>query len=157
MDKKITVENLKEAIFDVLKTMFFEPLQAVEKDIKLLDWFSQKQPLFEAKLAFSGPKNGFFYMIVPESVATEITANFLGIDEDETDNEQKIDTIKEALNMIGGKVFSFFDRAGEYKLHIPELIRIEAHTYELLEEINGKTVLIELTDNRLAAGVRIDT
>jgi len=59
--------------------------------------------------------------------------------------------------MIGGKVFSFFDRAGEYKLHIPELIRIEEHTYELLEEINGKTVLIELTDNRLAAGVRIGT
>ncbi len=157
MDKKITVENLREAIFDVLKTMFFEPLQAVEKDITLLDWFSRKQALFAAKLTFSGPKNGFFYMIVPESVATEITANFLGIDESETDTEQKIDTIKEALNMIGGRVFSFFDREGEYKLNIPELISVEAHKHEILKKINGKTVFIELTDNRLAAGVRIDT
>jgi len=157
MDKNITVENLREAIFDVLETMFFEPLQSVDRDIKLSEWFSQKEALFAAKLDFNGPNSGFFYIIVPESVATEITANFLGIDEDKTDNEQKIDTIKEALNMIGGRVFSFFDREGEYKLNIPELIRVEAHKYEILEKINGKTVLIELTDNRLAAGVRIDT
>lgn len=157
MEKSITAENLKEAIFDVLETMFFEPLQSVDKDIKLCEWFSQKEALFAAKLNFNGPNSGFFYIIAPESVVTEITANFLGIDEGETNNEQKTDTIKEALNMIGGRIFSFFDREGKYKLSIPELLGNRANKHELLDRINGKTVLIELTDNRLAAGVSIDT
>ena len=157
MDRKIITENLEEAIFNVLETMFFEPVQIINKEISLLNWFSDKQPLFGANLAFIGPMKGFFYMFVPNTVATEITANFLGIDEEEIDDEQRMDTVKEALNMIGGNVFSFFDKKGEFKLGIPKLMGEEKNTYEMLEKIKGDTVFIESMDNRLAAGVAIET
>jgi adenylosuccinate synthase len=93
--------------------MFFEPLQIIEKDMTLQEWFSDNSSIIGATLGFSGPLTGSFYFLIPVSAADEIDSNFLGIETEEIDDEQRMDTVKEALNMIGGGSFSLFDKDGE--------------------------------------------
>ena len=157
MDKEKVMKNLRVAISNVMETMFFEPLQIIEKDMTLQKWFSDNSSIIGATLRFSGPLTGSFYLLVPVAATDEIVANFLAIDSGEIDDDQREDTIKEALNMIGGGSFSFFDKDGEFKLGIPELMSKEKCAFEQLGLIKGDTIFLESTDNRLAAGVEIET
>ena len=157
MGKETVMKNLRVAISNVMETMFFEPLQIIEKDMTLQEWFSDNSSIIGATLGFSGPLTGSFYLLIPVTAADEIVSNFLGIDMGEIDDEQRMDTVKEALNMIGGGSFSLFDKDGEFKLSIPELMSKEKCAYDQLGHIKGDTIFLESTDNRLAAGVEIET
>ncbi|MBW1798761.1 MAG: chemotaxis protein CheX, partial [Deltaproteobacteria bacterium] len=106
-----------------------------------------------ATLNFTGPFAGSVYVLIPAKVVSEITANFLGLEKEETNEEQRRDTLKEALNMIGGHMFSLFDKEGDISLGLPELIEEDKLKYDNLGEIKGDIVFIETEDNRLAAGV----
>jgi CheY-specific phosphatase CheX len=150
------MKNLRVAISNVMETMFFEPVQIIEKDMTLQEWFPDGSSIIGATLGFSGPLTGSFYLLVPVTATDKIVANFLGIDGGEIDDEQRMDTVKEALNMIGGGSFSLFDKDGEFKLSIPELMSKEKCAYDQLGHIKGDTVFLESTDNRLAAGVGIE-
>ena len=155
MDKKKLMMNLKVGISNVMETMFFEPVQIIEKNTTLQEWFSDGEPIIGATLGFSGPLTGSFYLLVPLTATDDIVGNFLGHCRKEIDYNQRTDTVKEALNMIGGESFSLFERNGEFKLAIPELMSKEKCTYEQLGNIKGDTVFIESMDNRLAAGIEI--
>jgi len=143
---------MKQAISDVLETMFFQPVQISCKDCTLQEWFSDKQSLLGAILSFSGPFAGSIYIVIPVNLIKEITANFLGIEKEEVNENQKKDTIKEALNMIGGHMFSLFDKEGVISLGIPELIEDSNLKHDNLGEIKGNTFFIK-TDNHRAAVV----
>ncbi len=153
MDRETMLESMRVAISNVLETMFFEPVQISENNCTLQEWFSDKQSLLGATLDFTGSSSGACFLLIPSDLAGEITANFLGLAVQETDEEQKRDTIKEALNMIGGHMFSIFDNVGSINLGIPELIEENSLTHYKLGDMKGDTVFIDTGDNRLAAGI----
>jgi chemotaxis protein CheY-P-specific phosphatase CheC len=152
MDKKTMIETMRAAISNVMETMFFQPVQINDEDCTLQEWFSDQESLLGAKLNFTGPSSGSCYFLIPSKLVNEITANFLGLEKEETDEEQRRDTIKEALNMIGGHMFSLCDNEGSISLGIPELIEEESIKHYRLGEIKGETVFIETGDSHLAAG-----
>jgi chemotaxis protein CheY-P-specific phosphatase CheC len=153
MDKQTMMETMKAAISNVMETMFFQPVQINDKDCTLQEWFSDKESLLGAKLNFTGPSSGSCYFLIPAKLVSEITANFLGLEKEETNEEQRRDTIKEALNIIGGHMFSLCDNEGAINLGIPKLIEDENIKHYRLGEIKGETVFIETEDSHLAAGV----
>lgn len=153
MDRETMMKTMRQAISNVLETMFFQPVQITGKNSTLQEWFSNKESLLGAALRFTGPSEGSFYVIIPVKLVSEITANFLGLDEEEVNAEQKIDTLKEALNMIGGHMFSLFDKEGDISLGIPELIEEEKMKAYRSGKIKGDTLFIETADSHMAAGV----
>jgi len=156
MDRKNMMKMMKEAISNVLGTMFFQPVQISDTNCSLQEWFSDKQLLVGASLSFNGPSAGSFYLLLPALMVTGITANFLGIEEEKINEEQKKDTIKEALNIIGGHMLSFFDKEGAFTLGIPELIEENDLTEDKLGDLKGDVLLIETEENRLAVGIVIE-
>ena len=95
-------------------------------------------------------------LFIPVKAAANITANFLGLDMDELDGNQQKDTVKEALNMIGGSILSTIDKQGDFKLGIPKTIDTNDLSFDRIEGLQGDFVLFETEDNRLAAGIVAD-
>ncbi|HUU41169.1 MAG TPA: chemotaxis protein CheX [Desulfatiglandales bacterium] len=147
------IRNMKEAISNALETMFFLPVQFPDTECTLQTWFPDKRSLIGATLKFHGPWSGSFFIFIPVKVVNEITANFLGLREEEITEEQEKDTVKEAINIIGGHMFSFFDKEGEFRLGIPELLKERDVTDDKLENINGDFILVETENNHLAVGI----
>jgi chemotaxis protein CheY-P-specific phosphatase CheC len=153
MDKKTVMEAMRASISNVMETMFFQPIQINNKNCTLEEWFCNDESLSGVKLNFTGPSSGSCYFLIPAELVTRITANFLGLENEETNEKQRIDTIKEALNMIGGHMFSICNNEGDISLGIPELIEEKNIKPYRLGEIKGETVFIETEDSHLAAGV----
>ena len=157
MDRESMMKTMWEATSNVLDTMFYQPVQIRDTNCSLREWFSKKQLLVGATLSFNGPSAGSFYLLLPAMMVTGITANFLGIEEEEINEEQKKDTVKESLNMIGGHMLSLFDTEGAFKLDIPEFIEENDLTEDKLGDLKGDAILIETEENRLAVGRLIET
>jgi hypothetical protein len=147
------MRNMREAISNSLETMFFLPVQFSDTECTLQEWFFDEQPLIGATLKFYGPWSGSFYLFIPVRVVDEVTANFLGLEADRISEAQKKDTVKEAINIIGGHMFSIFDKEGVFRLGIPEIIEEHEVTDDKLGNMKGDAVLIETEDNHLAAGI----
>jgi hypothetical protein len=92
-------------------------------------------------------------IVIPVNLVKVITANFLGIEKEDVNENQKKDTTKEALNIIGGHMFSLFDKEGDTSLGIPELIGDNNLKHDKLGEIKGNTFFIKTEDNHRAAVV----
>lgn len=155
----MSIEMMKamhQAISDVMNKMFFMPMQINEKGLALREWFSDKHTLFGATINFTGPLSGYSYLLIPAEVAREITANFLGVSEKAINGKQEKDTVKEALNMIAGRMFSQFDAKGAFQIGIPELINESGFVAGQLDSFNKGAILIETEHSRMAAGIVIN-
>lgn len=157
MKRDTMMKTMREAISNVLDTMFFQPVQFVDSKCTLQEWFSDKQSLVGATLNFINSSEGSFYLLLPVEIVKGVTANFLGLLEEEINEKQKKDTIKEALSMIGGHMLSLLDSKGDFRLGIPEFIEENDLTNDKLGDLKGDIILIETEDNRLAAGIQIET
>jgi CheY-specific phosphatase CheX len=146
---------MQQAISDVMNKMFFLPVQVNEKGLALREWFSNKLPLVGATINFTGPLSGYSYLLIPAGVAKEMTANFLGIAEKEINVKQEMDTVKEALNMITGHMLSQFDRKGDLRIGIPQLINDSDLLAGQLDGFNKGAILIETEHSHIAAGIVI--
>ena len=153
MDKEKMMKTMRDSISNVLETMFYQSVQFTDSKHTLKEWFSGMHPLIGATLSFNGSPPGTFYLIFPVDLVTDITANFLGIDEEEINEGQRIDTVKEALNMIGGHMLSIIDKTGDFKLGIPELTEGDDLMENKLEDLKFDTVFIETEDNRIVSGI----
>lgn len=156
MERETLTKSMKEAISNVLETMFYLPVQFVENNFTLLEWFTHAQSLLGATLSFHGPATGRISLLIPVNILKEITANFLGLNEGEINEEQKRDTVKEILNMIGGHMLSLVDKGGLFKIGLPEAIDEDDLSDHKLGEIKGEIILIETEDNHLAAGIAFE-
>ena len=156
MDRETMMKAMREATSNVLETMFYQPVHITDTNCSLQEWFSDTQLLVGATLSFHGPSTGSFYLLLPTTMVTGITANFLGIEEEEVNEEQKMDALKESLSMIGGNMLSLFDKEGVFKLCIPELIEENDLAEDKFGGLKGGVILIETEENRLAAGIIID-
>ena len=156
MKRDTMMKTMREAISNVLDTMFFQPVQFVDSKCTLQEWFSDKQSLVGATLNFISSSEGSFYLLLPVEIVKDVTANFLGLLEEEINEKQEKDTIKEALNMIGGHMLSLLDSKADFRLGIPEFIEENDLTNDKLGDLKGDIIFIETADNRLAAGIVID-
>lgn len=153
MERVNMMKAMRASISEVLGTMFFQMVQVVDANSTLQEWLAQEQSLLGATLDFDGPLAGSFYLLIPVDAANSITANFLGLNADEIDEEKQIDTVKEMLNMIGGGLLSIFDPNGAFKLGIPDLIETNGLTLDKFDGLQEDFVLFETEDNRLASGI----
>ena len=156
MERVNMMKAMRTSISEVLGTMFFQMVQVVDANSTLQEWLAQEHSLLGATLDFDGPLAGSFYLLIPVDAANSITANFLGLNADEVDEEQQNDTVKETLNMIGGGLLSIFDQKGAFKLGLPELIETNDLTLDKFDDLQEDFVLFETEDNRLAAGLVMD-
>ena len=150
------MKTLRDTISNVLETMFFQPLQFFDDNCTLSEWFSQGQALLGASLNFNGSSTGSLSLLIPVRLVNEITANFLGLQEEEVDKEQGRDTIKEALNMIGGNTFSLMDGEGAFKLRIPEIMDEKDCTDKTAGDFKGDFILFETGNSHAALGFVMD-
>lgn len=157
MAGEMMMKSMREAISNVMETMFFLPVQIHEKSGTLQEWFSGEGLLSGVTLSFNGPFEGSSYLLIPASEVKEMTANFLGLPESEIDEEQKRDTIKEALNMIAGYMFSLFDKKGAFRLGIPRWMSEDELSHDKLKDLKGDILFIETEDNHMAAGINMET
>ena len=148
---KDSIMNLKQATSNVFETMFFEPVQFSGDAETIGDWLSKGKALVGATLNFNGPDSGSYILVMPGRLNKVITANFLGLDMEEVNVTQENDTVKEALNMIGGHMLSLFDTEGLYQLGIPEII--DESGLDMLRHKEGRYILMETEQDRLATGI----
>ena len=147
------METLKDAISRVLERMFFQTLAISEKTIPLQEWFSKDQALAGAKLEFRGASPGTAYLISSEEALKDLAENFMGVESGMIREEEKRDTLKEALNMIGGQMLALMDKEGEFRLGIPQFL---SESEISPSELKGDFVLISTGQHRLAAGIVLD-
>jgi CheY-specific phosphatase CheX len=156
MRRETLTKAMRAAISNVLESMFFLPVQFADSKCTLKEWFSDEQLLFGAGLSFDGSLSGSLWLAVPVSVVNEITASFLGLGKYEINDEQRRDTIKEALNMIGGHGFFLFDKKGTFTLGIPRSIEGQKLVGNTSGDSNENIILIETKQNHLAVGVIVE-
>jgi CheY-specific phosphatase CheX len=152
MEEEKIRKSLTESIFDVLENMFFLPVQQSNQHMSLSDWFRKEEKLVGSELRFSGPSNGRFFLMIPLEEAQEASATFLGIEKDDVTQDQREDTIKEMLNMIGGRTLSGFDKEGVFHLELPEYVGDDP-LMALKDRDEAIFILLETDKSHLAAGV----
>jgi hypothetical protein len=156
MEKETLMKNLRDAISDVMETMFFQLVQVSDVDGTIQEWFSRDQCLLGATLTFDGPLTGSLYLLMPAEMVDAMTCDFLGLEKDTRNEDQKRDMIKEALNMIGGRAFSMSDRTGAYQIGIPALLEESALTHKRLGDLESENIFIETENHNLAISIVFD-
>ena len=133
--KKTLKTAMITSISDVLETMFFITIEATEVNQWAdLDIDVSGGTHYVSKIDFSGPLTGFFILVVPQNILSDMTEFFMGIDAEEITEAQLSGTISEAINMIAGNAFSILDDQAVFNLEIPELLDAQS-----LQASSGQT------------------
>jgi hypothetical protein len=110
---------MKDAISNVLGTMFFLVPAFAEGESPR--GFNQGPFFLESSIAISGDSQRLRLCFqATRAFASIITANFLGVGQEEVTTEEMEDTLKELANMVGGDCLSRLP-AGNWDLGIPVL------------------------------------
>ncbi len=132
------LESLKAATFEVLETMFFIFPENPEDDA---DFFHG--PGLRAWVPVRGPKNFRVGITVPQGLAREMAANFLGVEKDEVSPDDLEDVVKETANMIAGG-FLYKEKAPEvFHLEPPEVVRLNLEGRGSLEHANRVLLAVD--------------
>ncbi len=149
-------ETLKEAIFRVLERMFFQTVAISEENVPLQDWFSKHGALLGAKIDFLGPMSGTAYLVSSEKAMNELAESFMGVEGGKIKEEEKKDTLKEALNMIGGQMLALADKEGKFRLGIPQCMSESEMAEARSKGSKGDFLYVSTGQHRLAAGIVVD-
>ncbi len=133
------IESLKAAIFEVLETMFFIFPEVLEEVPKLFHG-----PGLRAWVPVEGPKTFRVGLTLPESLAQEMAANFLGLEKDEVSPERVEDVVKETANMVAGNFLSKEHVPDAYNLKPPEATRLDLDAQNWQE--NSHHILLAVED-----------
>ena len=119
MKREALIAAMKDSISDVLEKMFFLSL----------DFFDTASPeelltdeMVMSKLRFTGPFTGYFLLSVPKRYILSLAANFLGENKGNISQDQGNEIVKEAVNMLAGTTFFYYDEQVVFGLGIPEFI-----------------------------------
>jgi CheY-specific phosphatase CheX len=135
MEKQALTATMKASISEVMETMFFLPFEFEDGgDVNEILRNTDGGTL-ACKLAYTGPFSGLSCFLIPVKVAKELTANFLGEDEERVTEPHMAGTVKEILNMITGKAFSLYDNQAVFRLGIPEIMPSDTWARVLTEDV----------------------
>jgi chemotaxis protein CheY-P-specific phosphatase CheC len=156
MDREALKEAMKTSISEVLETMFFLPLEMAETRTEDPWSHIPREKLNYTRLKFQGPFSGEAFFLIPFSLGTSLTGDFLGQEANDIGTNEVEETTRELLNMICGKALSLLDPKAVFKLGIPETIRHE----ELINSIFSDnerdiTLLCSTSHDQLAVKIAI--
>jgi len=141
-------EPLREAVDEVLETMFFVEdggRSAVGRP---------PEELIEARLNFEGGPSGSFRLRITDGATKTLAADFLGEDAPELTATRIAEVVSELANMICG---AFLSRvAGEettFRLSPPSAVPLRARVVEAQED--GLAYSVELPDGALGVALRV--
>lgn len=124
--KKNLTQMVTNSIFDVMETMFYFTLEEKKDMGNELSAIFDIESLRSCKITFSGDHAGTIYLMVPQTLLTPMTQNFMGEDNDDLSEELTDGTLKEALNMIAGNALTLINKESYMGLGIPEMIDAKA-------------------------------
>lgn len=108
--------KLKAVTFEVLETMFYLFPESLEEG----EMVSSRGPYLRSWVAIAGPQSIRIGLLVPQSLARKMTANFLGTGEEEIYQPEMEDVLKEITNMMAGAFLSKMEASPAFKLQTPE-------------------------------------
>ena len=106
-----------------------EAADTLEKLAFLFAYPEEDRERFEApdavavRVDFNGPFNGSLLMVVSSGILQELATNMLGIDEDDlVEESQKLDALKETLNVICGNLLpAIAGRQAVFNIAAPQM------------------------------------
>lgn len=108
--------KLKAVTFEVLETMLYLFPESLEDG----EVVPSRGPYLRSWVAIAGPQSIRIGLVVPQSLARKMTANFLGTEEDEVYEREMEDVLKETTNMMAGAFLSKMGASAAFKLQTPE-------------------------------------
>ena len=132
------LETLKAATFEVLETMFFIFPENLEEANSLFHG-----PGLRAWVPVEGPKNFRVGLTLPETLAREMAANFLGLEKDEVSADGMEDVVKETANMVAGNFLSKEHVPEAYNLKPPQALRLDLDAQDWQENPHHLLLAIE--------------
>jgi chemotaxis protein CheX len=130
-------KQIIEATSEIFSTMVMMEITGEEPSDQLAN------PLFSivtGMVGLAGTHRGILAIHTPYDLAKTITANFLGIEVEEIDNDVK-DAIGELANMIGGSVKSILSQNGkDISLSLPSVISGAEYNFNC--QVDGEIIVI---------------
>lgn len=121
---------LNASAMEVFGTMYFTPIELMEETPVPED--EDGEAFIRASISYSGPREADIVFYFPRRLGETIAEGFLGLDPEALEEEQVVDTMREAANMIVGNFLGKIDPDGACALSIPEAapvagLRVEDH------------------------------
>jgi len=138
---------MKDAISSVLETMFF--LAPAYDEGESLQSF-QREPFFlESSITITGKVQLLRFLFrVTRNFASTMTANFLGVGQEEVAVEEMEDTLKELANMVGGACLARLP-SDNWGLGIPKIEQPKTNPDDYLGP-NMCTIILSLDEEPMA-------
>ncbi len=111
-------KQLNASAVEVFGTMYYTPVELLP-DLPTQDSWQVEGQYVKTAISYDGPRRAHLCFYFPRSLAVSVAGGFLGIDEEAVSDQQLIDTMREAANMIVGNFLGQIDPAGECILGIP--------------------------------------
>lgn len=134
MDDKLQ-RIILETFSEVFETMFFTFLEPLAEAPGKEEFCRGR--FVEATISYSGGCNGSFFFYFPWELAKNITVNFLGVEDDEVQDRQILDTAAETANMAIGSLLGKLDPGGTASLAIPQTRLLADFSPETLVDSTG--------------------
>ncbi len=109
---------LNASAMEVFGTMYFTPIELMEETPVPED--EDGEAFIRASISYSGPREADIVFYFPRRLGETIAEGFLGLDPEALEEEQVVDTMREAANMIVGNFLGKIDPDGACALSIPE-------------------------------------
>jgi len=119
MNIKTIKEKMNQAAAQVFGAMYFTPVELLDQIPPEHKWNLEKKYI-KAAIAYNGPQQAALEFYFPITLGTNIAAGFVGLDESALSDNQIIDTMREAANMITGSFLGMIDPEGICRLGIPK-------------------------------------
>lgn len=111
-------KQLNASAVEVFGTMYFTPVELLP-DLPTRDSWRLEGQYVKTSISYEGLRRARLCFYFPRSLAVSVAGGFLGIDEAAISDQQLIDTMREAANMIVGNFLGQIDPIGECALGIP--------------------------------------
>lgn len=112
-------EKMNQAAAQVFGAMYFTPVEMLVQVPPEHKW-NLEDKYVKAAIAYSGPQQADLEFYFPITLGINIAAGFIGVDENALSDDQIIDTMREAANMITGSFLGMIDAEGDCRLGIPK-------------------------------------
>lgn len=148
MDKTPLIQAMKASISEVLEQMFFMPIDIAAPMKNGADPEAVPASII-ARIGFCGPLSGSFVLLIPDTLARSVSADFLGTTPQSLSTSQVSGTVLEIVNMLAGSTLSRYDQQALFDLKIPELITVD-NLRTLTEGVHDHIVIrIQTLDSQM--------
>lgn len=125
--------QLNAAAVEVFGMMYYTPVELLPELPGREKWHLEARYIKTA-IGYSGPKCATLCFYFPHSLAISIAGGFLGIIEEKVADNQLLDTMREAANMIVGNFLGRIDTAGICTLGIPRAEIVQDCSPDIMQQ-----------------------